>query len=725
MIGQLFDLAIQHQQAGRLAEAERLYRQILAQQPAHVESIHFLGMIAYQVGRHDAALDLIRRSIALRPDWAIAYNNLGLVLRDSGQIDRAMAAFRHAIVLDSGHADAYSNLSAVLREQGMLDEAVAVCRRAIALRPDYPEAYCNLGNALRDQGRLDDAIAAHRQAIAIRPGYCQAYCNLGNALADGRRLDEAIAAYAKAIALDPKFAEAHHNLGIALQRGGHFDQAVAAFSRAIALRPHYADAYCNLGHAYREIGHLSQAVAACRQAIVLDGGLAAAHCHLGMALGEMGQLDEAVAAFERAVSLEPSRNEANDNLLLTLQYCPDITPDALAEAHAQFDRRLAAPLRGAVVSHANDRDARRRLRVGFVSPDFGSSSVACFFDNVLENLSRELLETICYSNRLAKDGITHRIQAAATLWRDVAALGDEQLAEQIRADRIDILFDLSGHTAGNRLGVFARKPAPIQITWLGYVGTTGLRAMDYVLADGNLILPEEEKYYCEHVLRMPHDYACYSAPADAPATGPLPALTRGFATFGSFNNLSKINPRVIDAWASILLRAPRSRLVIRNRSLADAQVRNRYFQLFADRGIGAERVDLLGWSPFATRMDLYNQIDIALDPFPYSGATTTCDALWMGVPVISCPGKTFASRQSLTHLLALGADELVARDLPDYVDRAVNLAGNLSRLAKMRAGLRQRMLASPLMNSSKFARDFETVCRRAWHARIETVSATA
>ena len=336
---------------------------------------------------------------------------------------------------------------------------------------------------------------------------------------------------------------------------------------------------------------------------------------------------------------------------------------------------------------------------------------------VLENLSQGQAETICYSDLIVKDSVTYRLQAAATQWRDVLGMSDQRLAEQIRADRIDILFDLAGHTARNRLLVFARKPAPIQITWLGYVGTTGLRAMDYILADRHLIPPEAETYYCEKVLRMPDDYACYNPPTDAPASGPLPAVERGHVTFGSLNNLCKITPQVVEVWAGILHRVPQSRLVIRYRGLDDAGTRQRFVGLFASQGIAGDRLDLVGWSPFATRMALYNQIDLGLDPFPYSGATTTCDALWMGVPVITCPGETFSSRQSLTHILAVGLEELVARDPSDYIDRAVDLAGDLSRLAALRAGLRERMAASTLCDGKRFVTNLTSLLQNVWEQR--------
>jgi predicted O-linked N-acetylglucosamine transferase (SPINDLY family) len=411
-------------------------------------------------------------------------------------------------------------------------------------------------------------------------------------------------------------------------------------------------------------------------------------------------------------------------LLFDLQYCPDITPAALAEAHAEYDRRHAAPLRGAVAEHQSVHDRHGRLRLGFVSPDLASHPVGCFLVRVLEKLNREPHETICYSDRMDKDDLTHRLQAAATQWRDVIGISDQRLAEQIRADRIDILFDLAGHTAHNRLLVFARKPAPIQVTWIGYEGTTGLAAMDYLLADRHVVPEGTEHYYRERVLRMPEGYLCYNPPDAAPPVGPLPSLTKGRATFGSFNNLAKITPQVVAVWAEILRRAPAARLVLKYRGLGDPAVKRRYLDLFAAHGVEPQRLELLPPSSYAEYLATYYQVDVALDPFPFSGSATTCEALWMGVPVITCPGEIFASRHSLSHLASVGLTELIAHDLDQYVELAVSLAGDLPRLAMLRAGLRQRMAASPLCDGQRFATNLAAMLRDVWQQRITALSSS-
>ena len=361
------------------------------------------------------------------------------------------------------------------------------------------------------------------------------------------------------------------------------------------------------------------------------------------------------------------------------------------------------------------------MRLGFVSADFARHPIGFFYVRAVECLRAENVETVCYSNRTEKDDYTARFKAAAHVWRDVRGLSDEALAQQIRADRIDVLFDLSAHTAENRLLVFARKPAPIQIAW---AGPTGLAAMDYILADGHLIPAGCESFYREKVLRMPDVYGCYAPDPEAPQAGPLPALSTGQVTFGSLNNFAKITPQVIETWAAILGRLPRSRLVLRyGTSGFSGDARRRFVEALAAAGIAADRLELAGWVPFARRLDLYQTIDVGLDPFPYSGSTTTCEALWMGVPVITYLGATSYSRGSLPHLVQAGLAELAACERSAYIERAVALAEDLPRLAAIRAHLRSRMAASPLCDGPRLAANLMALLRDAWRQWVASSSA--
>ena len=634
----------------------------------------------HQAGQLQAAEQIYRQILQADPKHPDAMHYLGLLAHQVGQHQAAIDLISGAIQIKKNEAAYHNNLAGAFLALRKLPEAVDSYRRAVILAPDFAEAHSNLGNVLKEQGKIDEAVACYRRASLLKPNFAEAHSNLGNVLRDQGKLDEAITSCRKALQLKPDLADAHSNLGNALKDQQKLDEAAASYRRAIALNPGFAEAHSNLCNALRDQGKVEEAIASCR----------------------------------RAIELKPDFVNAVCILLCTLQYNNGITLADLLEAHSEYDRRFGMPLRNALPQPPTPQNRDARLRLGIVSPDLWRHPVGFFLIRILENLRDEQVDVICYSDRLVKDDLTQQFESAATQWRDVHGWSDQRLAEQIRADRIDILFDMAGHTNQNRLLVFARKPAPVQITWLGYVGTTGLQAMDYILADRHLIPPEAEPFYCEKVLRMPDDYACYSEPGDAPAPGPLPALERGYVTFGSLNNLSKITPQVVEIWARILHRVPTSKLVIRYRGLDDPGTRKHFADSFAANGIASDRVNLIGWSPANTKMHLYNEIDIGLDPFPYSGATTTCDALWMGVPVVSCPLDTFASRQSLTHLNTVGLNEMVARNLQDYVEIAVTLANDLPRLASLRSTLRERMAASPLCNGKLFATNLMTLLRDMW-----------
>jgi predicted O-linked N-acetylglucosamine transferase (SPINDLY family) len=550
----------------------------------------------------------------------------------------------------------------------------------VQLKPDYAEAHNNLGNVFQQQGKLDEALACYRQALHLRPNYAKAHNNLGNVFEQQGKLDEALACYRQALHLKPDYAEAHSNVGNVLQQQGKLDAALAWHRRALQLRPHLAEAHSNLGNA----------------------------------LKDQGQLPEALACYRQALQIKPDDFAAHSNFLAALQYRSGVSLPELAEAHAEYQRQLAARLPATSGSFLNVRDPDRCLRLGFLSPDLARHPVGSFLIRALEKLDRCAAEVACYSNRLAQDDLTARFQAIATTWHDVVGWSDERLAQQVRSDKIDILFDLAGHTSGNRLLVFARKPAPIQITWLGYEGTTGLQAMDYILADPYLIPQGAEKHYPERVLRLPEVYVCYDPPLEAPPPGPLPALSRGYVTFGSCNNLAKINSDVVAVWAKILRRLAGARLVLKYKGLNDAATRQRYLDLFAAQGIEAGRLDLLGPSPYVEYLAHYQGIDAALDPFPFAGGVTTCQALWMGVPVVTCPGATFASRHAVSYLTNIGMSETIAADREEYVEKAVDLAGDLPRLAELRGQLREQMARSPLCDGQRFASNLLVLLRQVW-----------
>ncbi len=599
-------------------------------------------------------------------------------------------------------------------QSGRLDEAEHLYHQILQVAPQDHNALHLLGVAAHQLGRHTEAMRLIRQALAVDGTQPKIHNSLGAVYQALGNLSEAVACFQQAAMLDMDYPEAHNNLGLALLGQRRPTDAISVFQRAVALKPDYAAAHNNLGTALYALGRNAEAIDCYERALHLSSDFWEAYVNLGNARQRLGQLEEAIACFKSARGLMPKSYNNLGNVLLLMHYREGITPDELAAAHAEFDRAFGVPLRETWKQHDNDRDPKRRLKVGFLSPDLHVHPVGFFVVGLLEHLDPDQLEIVCYSNSNLVDDLTTRIRSSTSLWRDVLGLSDERLDAQIREDEIDILFDLAGHTQGNRLLVFARKPAPIQVSWAGYPGTTGLDAIDYILADRHEIPPDAEPHYHERVLRMPDAYVCYEPPGYAPAVAPLPALSRRHVTFGSFNNPVKLNAEVVAVWARILDRVPKSRLLLRYQGLDDPDLAAHLKTLFAGHGIDPDRVSLQGKLPHSQLLALYNEVDIALDPFPYNGGLTTLEAVWMGVPVITCPGETFAGRHSLTHLSTIGLTGTIARDPDHYVALAESLAGDLPALASLRAGLRDRMASSPLCDGERFAGSFQHVLRDVW-----------
>jgi len=762
-IQQAFTVAAQHHQAGRMREAEIMLRQILAQQPNHVDALNLLGVMAAQAGRFEMAVELIRKALALNPNMPVVQSNLGNVLHDSGDQDAAIAAYHKALEIDPNYAEAHYNLGNALRtkgdmdaaivaferaialkpnlaeaygnlgialwEKGQMDAAVAACQKAIALKPNFPAAYSNLGCALKTQGKTDEAIAAYRQAIALNPHFAPAYCNLGTELCDKGEPEQALAICRQALAINPHYAEAHNSLGTALWDAGQRDQAIAAYRQAIALKPNYVEAYCNLGIALKETGHLAEANATYRQAIALKPYYAEAHYNLGNVLRDDGCLDEALASYRTAVKLKPDLVGADCNLVYSLYFHPDYSMQAIYQEHRRWDQTHAQPLAKLIQPHTNNRDPERRLKIGYVSPDFREHCQSFFTIPLLGNHDHKNFQIYCYSGVPRGDALTGRLQRYADVWRSSIGLTDEQLAGQIRQDQIDILVDLTMHMGLARPLVFARKPAPVQVCWLAYPGTTGMSAIDYRLSDPYLDPPGQfDGCYSEQTIRLPHSFWCYE-----PLEGrlidinPLPAreIGKGQAvehiTFGCLNNPCKINPAVLRLWVPVLQALPTSRLLLL--SLEDHH-RQATLQLLQDHGIAPSRIEFIPRQKRAAYLELYHRIDLGLDSVPYNGHTTSLDSFWMGVPVVTLVGQTVVGRAGLCQLMNLNLPELIAHTPEQFVQIAVALAQDRTRLAELRRTLRQRMEQSPLMDAPRFARDVEAAYRQMWRKWCGTTPST-
>jgi protein O-GlcNAc transferase len=597
----------------------------------------------------------------------------------AGRLVAAEQIYRRILAAEPNLFLAYNNLGLVLKEQGKTEEAVACYRHALGLKPDFVEALNNLGLVLREQGRLDEAVACCRRAAELKPQAAEPYNNLGNALKDQGKLDEAISFYRRSLEARPDYAEAHNNLGNAFKDQGRLDEAVACYRRALELRPDYAEAHNNLGTVYKD----------------------------------RGELQEAITCHRRAMELKPDRGDLHSNLLYAQVFSPAYDAQALYEGHRQWNERHAArwQLQGA---HAREPGSEqgRRLRVGYVSPYFSDHCQSLFTLPVFAAHDHEGFEIVCYSDVANPDRVTERLRSHADIWRRIVGLSDEQVAELVRRDRIDILVDLTMHMAHNRLLVFARKPAPVQVCWLAYPGTTGLAAMDYRITDSYLDPPDvDDGRYTEESIRLPDAFWCYAPLDSPPEVNTLPAAEKGHITFGCLNNFCKVNPQVLRLWAAVLRAVDRSRMTI---LCDDGTHRQQTLDRLAEEGVDGDRVKFLPRQPRPQYWRYYHEIDIGLDTVPYNGHTTSLDSVWMGVPVVTLVGSRVVGRAGLCQLMNLGLPELIATSPEQYVKIAAELAQDRPRLGQLRATLRERLRASPLMDAERFTRNLEAAYRKMW-----------
>ena len=676
---QALDLAIRCQQAGQAEQAKQLYIRILEQQPDHALALRNLGIIARESGDFPLALNLSERAVTLRPDRPEFHACFAIALGAAGHREKADAAFQLALRLDPNCVDALFNYGNALKARGSLREAIAHFQRVLELRPDHSHARNELGSAYLAAGRLEEAATCFEKVIEERP----------------------------------TAFEAMSNLAVVAERQGDRSKAEALLRQAIHLAPGQSYVRLNLGDLLLTANRVGEAITCLEEGVRLAPGLAELQIYLGNAYAKQGRLDEALHCYRQALARQPNFAATHQMVLFTLHYSPEPDPEALAAEHRRWAERHAKPLLTPGRRHANQPDPERKIRIGYVSGDFRQHPGAYFTAPVLEAHDQRQIETVCYASGKA-DAWTERIRRHASLWRETDGLGDAELAELIEQDHIDILVDLAGHTAGNRLLVFARKPAPVQVSWLGYSSTTGMEAMDYLIADPLVAPPEEPAPFVEQPLRLAGCFLSYEIPDDAPAVAPAPCVERGFTTYGCCNALSKAGLGVVAVWSEILRRDPAARMVMKNATFDDPASREFYAKQFESRGVERGRVDLVGASPHRELLAHYSEVDIALDPFPYNGATTSCEALAMGVPVVTLRGNRFISRVGSSILHNAGLDDLVTANEAEYIEKASALGGNRPLLAEMRATMRARLAASTLCDTVGFTRRLESAYRDIW-----------
>jgi predicted O-linked N-acetylglucosamine transferase (SPINDLY family) len=650
--------AMEHHQAGRLREAEQVYRQALTLDPGHPETLALMGILAGQGGNLPAAVELFLRALKRDPRNAQIHHNLGETYRHLGDFAKAKMALHRAIEFDPDHYIAYQSLTDLLLAEAARHEKAGDTQGAQELRLAAAAPLIEAGRRLAEKDFLNDAAEKLRAAAALAPDNPAVWCGLGYALA--QLPSEAEPALRRAIALDPKNPWAYGHLGNALVALDRVAEAETAFRQGLERAPDDV---------------------ACRQGLIWI------------------------------------------DLIMPL-YRPEADPAQIVATHRAWgDAATARVADEPARAFANARDPEKRLKLGYVSPDLKRHSVPFFLEPVLAAHDQAGFETFCYAEvePQREDKVTARLKNLAGHWRPTVGLTDEALRRQIRRDGIDILIDLAGHFMRNRLSAFTVKPAPVTASWLGYPATTGLPSMDWRITDAIADPPGAERFYSERLMRLDGGFLCYRPPDESPAVAPPPVLTRPGATFGSFNNHLKINRAVAACWARILGSVPGARLLLKSEMMGDQGVRQLLLDWFAADGIGADRIELRPWtSGTGDHLAAYAEIDIALDPFPYNGTTTTCEALWMGVPVVSLIGDRHSGRVGLDLLTRVGLERLAAPDLDGYVRLAVALAGDPGELGRLRGDMRTRLRAAPLCDAPHFAHEFDAALRRMWRQWCES-----
>jgi FkbM family methyltransferase len=631
-------------------------------------------------------------------------------LHRADRLAEARAAYLAILQDDPERVACYNNLGAIAVRQKDAPVADTMLRKAIELDPKNFDAFNNLGNLYANIGQREAAIAFYRSALDIDPGYLPARINLANELQATGQFPQALNEYGAALAANPLLVEAHSGLGTLLLTTADPREAAPCFMRAAVIQPGWTAAWNNLGGAMLQMSLLEQAARCLNRALILAGDFPNALLNLGNMMTSLGRTEDATHLYERILAIQPDHGPAISNLLLALNYADGLDADALAERHKRLGARLdEAASHAPALMRPSPAPRAGRIRIGYVSPDLRTHSVAYFFEPLLREHDRTRFEIFCYAELFSPDDMSRRLEAMADHWIPTVGLSDRALAERIVADGIDILVDLAGHSAYNRLAVFALRPAAIQVSWLGYPNTTGLSSIDYRLVDQiSDPPPESDRLASEKLVRLEGGFHCYLPPADAPPVSAPPSAETGRITFGSFNNIAKLSDSTLSAWATLLQRVEGSTLLIKSRFFGEGSSRERFLRRLDAAGIPRERLTLLEGIPaMSDHLAAYGRVDVSLDSFPYNGTTTLCESLWMGVPVVTLRGADHRSRVGASLLTHIGLPELVADTVEAYVDIATSLVADPGRLAALRAGLRERVAASPIGDPKGFARKIE------------------
>lgn len=695
---------------------QRAFQNARLQKRQKAEVLPLLGhaLELHKKGLLSEARAAYRQLLQIAPNQFIALHMFGVLESDAKNYQQAEILLSRAVAVDPRSAEAHMSLGVALNGLKRHDEARESYRKALALRPSYALALSNLGNASAALDLHQEAIESYDRALAIDGNLAEAHNGRGSALCRLRNHDEALTSLNRALSIRPDYAAALANRAVALQELQRFDEAMADCNRAIALAPDDVNGWLWRANVLLQTQQMAQAMADCERALAIAPDSAQAHLVLGLCLAGLGRVDEALVSFDRALDIQPDLQSAISSKIFTLDFVADASVEQHQQARQVWWERVGAKIASeAAAPHDNSRDPDRRLVLGYVSSDFNAHSAAFIFKPVLQHHDRALFEIVCYSCSSKMDTTTSEFQGIADRWRDASQWADDRLAAQIRTDRVDILIDLSGHTRGNRLGVFARKPAPIQVHGWGHGTGTGLPAIDYLFSDPVAIPGTVRHLFAETVVDLP----CFVTLAPLPAglaRAEAPALSNGFVTFGVFNRISKISDEAAEVWSRILERVPDSRLLIKDVALDDQLVRDKLLARFAACRLPAERVDLLGATLRSEHLTSFNRVDIALDPFPQNGGVSTLEALQMGVPVVAKLGNSLPSRAAGAILTALGMPDWVADSDEAYVEIAAGRAARIDDLDQLRRELPGQINAAAAGNPVSYARAVDDAYRAMW-----------
>ncbi len=666
----------------------------------------------------DKAMEVLKPLLKKKSTSWQAFHYAGVALSKKREYKNACNFLQEALSRGSDEPETWYLLSVVHLDLGNLDEAARTGQEALKRREDYFQAWLNLGSVYRAQARLEEALKCYQRANQLDPRSAGVAYRIATIYRDQGNLKKALELYDITVKINPEYYEAVTDKARLLQKLQKFDEAEQALEEILSRKPKDLNARITLSEIDRARGRYAEAISRYEEILSEHPGLASVRVDYAVTLQDIGRFNESEENYLRVFRDHPSSMKSFSNYLMGLHYNPERSRDDIFEAHKKWDRCFAPEERPERPEPVN-KDPQRKLRIGLISGGFWRHPVGWMITAGLEHLPKEQFEVYCYTTNNVFDALTKRIHAVSDSWKSVIGYSNEVVADMIRDDEIDILVELSGHSADNRLKMVALEPAPVIVKWVGGLfNTTGLRSVDYLITDWHETPAGTESYYTEKLVRMPDDYICFLPPDHAPDVRALPSAGDGTVRFGCFNNPTKVNPVLLEKWAEIMRRVPGSRLILKSKQYDSEIFTSRIVEKMLSLGIAADRLEFEGQSPHTELLEKYNEVDVALDPWPYSGGLSTCEALWMGVPVVTLPGPTFAGRHSATHLANAGLSELVAENWDEYIEKAVSLAGDTEALAGMRDGLREQVRRSPLCDGERFGAHLDGALREMWKQRV-------